>query len=139
MFYVRILLIKNQFKMKKITFLILFLVSVTVFSQENEMKSIHLFDLPNGISEQQYINDLEKLNSFFIEAGFGKNYFLYKVKDSKSIMKFKYFVVSTYENMEDYDKKHIISDEYDAFMENFNKVYSEMIASEIYRKVIKIN
>ena len=62
--------------MKKITFLILFLVSVTVFSQENEMKSIHLFDLPNGISEQQYINDLEKLNSFFIEAGFGKNYFL---------------------------------------------------------------
>ena len=55
------------------------------------MKSIYFFDLPKNIYEQQYMNDLEKLDSYFIEGGFGKNYSLYKFKDSESQMEFKYF------------------------------------------------
>ena len=54
-------------------------------------------------------------------------------------MKYKYFLVSTYKSIDDYNKKHIISDDYNKFMDDFSKEYSELIESEIYRKVILIN
>ena len=125
--------------MKKITLLLLLVISTTVFSQDSEMKSIHLFDLPKEFTEKQYLDKIEKLNSFFIEAGFGKNYSLYKVEDTEIRIKYKYFLVSTYKSIEDYNKKHIISEDYNKFMDDFKKEYSELIESEIYRKVILIN
>jgi len=125
--------------MKKITLLLLLVISTTVFSQDSEMKSIHLFDLPKEFTEKQYLDKIEKLNSFFIEAGFGKNYSLYKVEDTEIRIKYKYFLVSTYKSIEDYNKKHIISENYNKFMDDFKKEYSELIESEIYRKVILIN
>ena len=125
--------------MKKITLLLLLVISSTVFSQDSEMKSIHLFDLPKEFTEKQYLDKIEKLNSFFIEAGFGKNYSLYKVEDTEIRIKYKYFLVSTYKSIEDYNKKHIISEDYNKFMDDFKKEYSELIESEIYRKVILIN
>ena len=124
--------------MKK--FIPLFLIICTnLFSQQSELKSIHLFDLPKEFTEKQYIDKIEKLNSFFIDAGFGKNYFLYKTEDTEVKMKYKYFLVSTYKSIDDYNKKHIISDDYNKFMDDFSKEYSELIESEIYRKVILIN
>ena len=125
--------------MKKITLLLLLVIYTTVFSQDSEMKSIHLFDLPKEFTEKQYLDKIEKLNSFFIEAGFGKNYSLYKVEDTEIRIKYKYFLVSTYKSIEDYNKKHIISEDYNKFMDDFKKEYSELIESEIYRKVILIN
>ena len=125
--------------MKKITLLLLLVISTTVFSQDSEMKSIHLFDLPKEFTEKQYLDKIEKLNSFFIEAGFGKNYSLYKVEDTEITLKYKYFLVSTYKSIEDYNNKHIISDDCNKFMDYFKKEYSELIESEIYRKVILIN
>ena len=60
--------------MKK--FIPLFLIICTnLFSQQSEMKSIHLFDLPKEFTEKQYIDKIEKLNSFFIDAGFGEKLF----------------------------------------------------------------
>jgi len=47
--------------------------------------------------------------------------------------------VSTYKSIEDYNNKHIISDDYNKFMDDFKKEYSELIESEIYRKVILVN
>jgi hypothetical protein len=127
-------------KMKMKKFIPLFLVICSnLFSQQNEIKSIHLFDLPKEFTEKQYLNKLEKLNSFFIEAGFGKNYSLYKVEDTEITLKYKYFLVSTYKSIEDYNNKHIISDDYNKFMDDFKKEYSELIESEIYRKVILVN
>ena len=35
--------------------------------------SIHLFDLPDGISEEEYIADIEKLNSFFKHTAIERN------------------------------------------------------------------
>jgi len=54
-------------------------------------------------------------------------------------LKYKYFLVSTYKSIEDYNNKHIISDDCNKFMDYFKKEYSELIESEIYRKVILIN
>ena len=125
--------------MKKITLLLLLVISTTVFSQDSEMKSIHLFDLPKEFTEKQYLDKIEKLNSFFIEEKKKKNYSLYKVEDTEIRIKYKYFLVSTYKSIEDYNKKHIISEDYNKFMDDFKKEYSELIESEIYRKVILIN
>lgn len=43
--------------MKKITFVILTSISTFLYSQNSVMKSIHFFELPKNISEQQYMNN----------------------------------------------------------------------------------
>ena len=69
--------------MKKITFVILTSISTFLYSQNSVMKSIHFFDLPKNISEQHYMNNLEKLNSFVIEVGVKKNILYTKLKTVK--------------------------------------------------------
>ena len=46
--------------MKKQLYLFLFLISSLAFSQSKERISLHLFDLPTGITIEEFQNDLDK-------------------------------------------------------------------------------
>jgi len=101
--------------------------------------SIHLFDLPDGISEDEYIADIEKLNSFFIASGYGKNYTVLKVADDNQANQYRYALVSSYPSAEVYAASHDQGPEYDAFMDEILAKYQAIFDTEIYRKVFTIN
>ncbi|MCH1406857.1 MAG: hypothetical protein L7U67_06205 [Schleiferiaceae bacterium] len=101
--------------------------------------SIHLFDLPDGISEEEYIADIEKLNSFFIALGYGKNYTVLKVADDNEADEYRYALVSSYPSAEAYAASHDQGPEYDAFVDELYAKYQSIWDTEIYRKVFTIN
>lgn len=101
--------------------------------------SIHLFDLPDGISEEEYIADIEKLNSFFIASGYGKNYTVLKVADDNPADQYRYALVSSYPSAEVYAASHDQGPEYDAYMDEIQSKYQAIFDTEIYRKVFTIN
>ena len=101
--------------------------------------SIHLFDLPDGISEDEYIADIEKLNSFFIASGYGKNYTVLKVADDNEADQYRYALVSSYPSAEVYAASHNQGPDYEAFVDEIKAKYQVIIDTEIYRKVFNIN
>jgi len=108
--------------------------------QENiSQMSIHLFDLPDGINEDEYIADIEKLNSFFNASGYRKNYTVLKVDDDNEADEYRYAPVSSYPSAEAYAASHDQGSEYDAFMDEILAKYQAIFDTEIYRKVFTIN
>ena len=101
--------------------------------------SIHLFDLPEGVTEADYLADIEKLNSFFIASGYGKNYTVLKVADDNEAENFRYALVSSYPSAEVYGASHDQGEEYSVFMDELSAKYSSIWDTEIYRKVYTIN
>lgn len=101
--------------------------------------SIHLFDLPEGVSEEEYLTDIEKMNSFFIASGYGKNYTVLKVADDNDAESYRYALVSSYPSAEVYEASHDQGEEYSAFMDELTAKYSSIWDTEIYRKVYTIN
>lgn len=101
--------------------------------------SIHLFDLPEGVTETEYLADIEKMNSFFIASGYGKNYTVLKVADDNDAESYRYALVSSYPSAEVYEASHDQGEEYSAFMDELTAKYSSIWDTEIYRKVYTIN
>ena len=101
--------------------------------------SIHLFDLPEGVTETEYLGDIEKMNSFFIASGYGKNYTVLKVADDNDAENYRYALVSSYPSAEVYEASHDQGEEYSAFMDELSAKYSSIWDTEIYRKVYTIN
>lgn len=116
-------------------------LNLTKVENDVSQMSIHLFDLPSTLSEEEYLIDVEKLNAFFIDAGYGKNYTVLKVKskDGSSNNIHQYALVSSYTSPEHYDESHTLGVAYDDFMDLFKEKYQEVIDDEIYRKVYTIN
>ena len=101
--------------------------------------SIHLFDLPEGMTEEAYLADIDTLNSFFIASGFGKNYTVLKVADDNEASQYRYALVSSYPSAEVYAASHDQGPEYDAYMDKLFEKYAAILESEIYRKVFALN
>ena len=77
--------------MKKIIVLLAFLFSTLAFSQSKERISLHVFDLPSGITIEEFQNDLDRANKFYEKNGFGAN--KYKVYQEVQMMKQKNIVI----------------------------------------------
>lgn len=119
-------------------------VEVTVVSEEpadkvvNQM-SIHLFDLPEGITEAEYLADVAKLNAFYTAASYPENYIVLKVADDSGVDTYQYALVSSYESTEQYAELHDLGVEYQAYMDTLRSKHKEILDTEIYRKVFRLN
>ena len=119
-------------------------VEVTVVSEEpaekavNQM-SIHLFDLPEGITEAEYLADVAKLNAFYTEASYPENYIVLKVADDSGVDTYQYALVSSYESTEQYAELHDLGTEYEAYMDTLRSKHKDILDTEIYRKVYRIS
>jgi len=51
--------------MKKLISLLVFSVSTLAFSQSKERISLHVFDLPTGITIEEFQNDLDRANKIY--------------------------------------------------------------------------
>ena len=80
---------KKQF-ISAITFCLLFSFGMLIKVQAQDpsttqLKSIHLFDLPEGVTEAELAAVLEKSNTMIKQLGYkDAGYFLYKVEGERS-------------------------------------------------------
>lgn len=120
--------------MKKQIYLLAILVSSIAFSQSKERISLHLFDLPAGISIEEFQKDLDRANTIYEKNGFGADkYKVYQVQSEDEAKVHRYMWLSTWADDVEYSKAH--SEEIDDFWENyFTPKYEKMLEEHIYRK-----
>ena len=124
--------------MKKQIYLLAILVSSIVFSQSKERISLHVFDLPTGISIEEFQKDLDRANTIYEKNGFGVDkYKVYQVRAEDEAKEHRYMWLSTWADNAAYSKAH--SEEIDDFWENyFTPKYENMLKEHIYRKFFSV-
>ena len=124
--------------MKKLIVLLVFSISTLAYSQSKERISLHIFDLPTGITIEEFQNDLDRANKIYKKNGFGANkYKVYQVSSNDEAKEHRYMWLSTWANDEEYNNAH--SEEIDDFWENyFTKKYEKMLYDHIYRKFFSV-
>ena len=102
-----------------------------------KQKSIHLFNLPDGINENQFSAAISEINSAIIELGYpGVGYHLYKV-EADSIKEYQYFMEGLWPDPEIYKKVHD-SENWNQAVDKNREMLENVFANEIYRRVIKV-
>ena len=124
--------------MKKLLVLLAFSISTLALSQSKERISLHVFDLPAGITIEEFQNDLDRANKIYEKNGFGANkYKVYQVSSDDDAKEHRYMWLSTWANDEEYNNAH--SEEIDDFWQNyFTKKYEKMLDDQIYRKFFSV-
>ena len=124
--------------MKKLIVLLAFSISALAFSQSKERISLHVFDLPTGITIEEFQNDLDRANKIYKKNGFGANkYKVYQVSSNDEAKEHRYMWLSTWANDEEYNNAH--SEEIDDFWVNyFTPKYEKMLDEHIYRKFFSV-
>ncbi len=102
-----------------------------------QLKSIHLFDMPAGVTEAQLAAVLGELNAVIERLGYSNaGYTLYKVQ-GEGTDKYRYFFEGNWPNAEAYRKIH----DDRAFQEADKKmstVYEKIKAVELYRRLVRV-
>lgn len=100
-------------------------------------KSIHLFDMPNGLTEAQWSDSIKEFNTVIADMGYpGAGYAFYKTSDS-TVKTNRYYFEGVWPSGEGYKKIH----EDPLFLEAAKKMdplYAKIKAVEIYRRVQKV-
>ena len=87
--------------MKKLIVLLAFSISTLAFTQSKERISLHVFDLPTGITIEEFQNDLDRANKIYEKNGFGANkYKVYQVSSDDEAKEHRYMWLSTWANDE---------------------------------------
>jgi hypothetical protein len=121
---------------------LLFTLSLLFFTlsnaQSNERISLHLFDLPQGISISEFQVDMNKANEIYEKNGFGKNrYKVYQVAEDDGAQELRYMWLSTWISTAEYKASH--SSELQQFWdEYFYPKYKAILDAHIYRKFFAI-
>lgn len=121
---------------------LLFSLSLLFFTlgnaQSNERISLHLFDLPEGMSISEFQADLSKANAIYEKNGFGKNrYKVYQVATDDESQQLRYMWLSTWISNAEYKASH--SSELQQFWdEYFYPKYKAILDAHIYRKFFAI-
>ncbi|MGM9509055.1 hypothetical protein ACS5NO_15075 [Larkinella sp. GY13] len=102
-----------------------------------QLKSIHLFDMPAGVTEAQLSAVIGELNTVIKRLGYSNaGYTLYKVA-GKGADKYHYFFEGNWPNNEAYQKIH----DDKSFQEADKKlgtVYEKIKAVELYRRLVRV-
>lgn len=120
--------------MKKLIYLLALCLSSLAFGQSTERISLHLFDLPEGVSIEEFKADLNRANKIYEKNGFGADrYKVYQVKADDKNDTYRYMWISTWISDTEYEKSH--SDEMVTFWDEFfYPKYKAMLDAQIYRK-----
>lgn len=105
-------------------------------AKQPNKKSLHLFELPEGVSEDELSNFLKDMNEAISKEGYpDAGYHLYKIttKDDK----FAYFMEGVWPDSEAYDKIHE-SQGWKAMAEKGKAMIEKIQARELYLKAERI-
>ncbi|WP_421826843.1 hypothetical protein [Larkinella sp.] len=102
-----------------------------------QLKSIHLFDMPAGVTEAQLSTMIGEMNTVIKRLGYSNaGYTLYKV-EGKGADKYRYYFEGNWPNTNAYQKIH----DDKSFQEADKKlgtVYEKIKAVEIYRRLVRV-
>ncbi|GAA4321558.1 hypothetical protein GCM10023115_49210 [Pontixanthobacter gangjinensis] len=99
-------------------------------------KSLHLFELPEGVSEKQLNDFLKEMNQAISDEGYpGAGYHLYKITEKDD--KYKYFMEGVWPDSETYDKIHN-SASWKAMADKGKDMIEKIQANELYMKAEKV-
>lgn len=102
-----------------------------------KQKSIHLFNLPEGVSEEQIIASLSEINSVISDLGYSNvGYHLYKV-ESDTVQTYRYFMEGLWPDPETYRIIHE-NEKWKQAAEKNTEMWDKVFATEIYRRVLKV-
>lgn len=100
-------------------------------------KSIHIFDMPNGLTEAQWSDGIKEFNTIIADMGYpGAGYAFYKTSDS-TVKTNRYYFEGVWPSGEGYKKIH----EDPLYIEAAKKMdplYAKIKAVEIYRRLEKV-
>lgn len=97
-------------------------------------RSIHLFDLPEGVTEAAWSAALTEINGVIAELGYpGAGYYLYKT-ESADTKDYRYYFEGVWPSAEAYAKIHE-APAYVAASEKFGAMYDKIKAVQIYRRM----
>jgi len=103
-----------------------------------ERKSVHFFDLQSNITESEFLADLSEINKIIKQSGYkGLEYKFYKVKDSDTSEKYRYYFDSTWPSDNIYEEVHNLP-AYREWSKKMGEKYSDQWKNQIYRKVYRI-
>ena len=101
-------------------------------------KSIHVFDMPNGVTEAQWASEVKELNAVIAGIGYpNAGYTFYKTSDN-SVKNNRYYFEGVWPAGDGYKKIH----EHPKFLEASKKMdplFAKIKAVEMYRKLEKVN
>ena len=99
-------------------------------------KSLHLFKLPEGVSEMQLNNFLEDMNSAISKEGYpGAGYYLYKITGEND--NYSYFLEGVWPDAATYDKIHK-SEKWKSAAEKGKDIIDKIQAQELYLKAERV-
>lgn len=102
-----------------------------------QLKSIHLFDMPAGVTEAQLSAVLGELNAIIDRLGYkNTGYTLYKVQ-GESTDKYRYFFEGNWPSAEAYQKVHDDKSFREA-EEKLSLVYTKIKPVELYRRLVRV-
>ena len=100
-------------------------------------KSLHLFELPEGVSEKQLNDFLKEMNKAISQEGYpGAGYHLYKITDNND--DYKYFMEGVWPDSATYDKIHN-SENWKAAAEKGKDIVDKIQAQELYLKAERVD
>ncbi len=109
-----------------------------VMSQSAERISVHMLDLPESLSIQEFKQDIDLLNAIYEENGFGADrYKIYAVKESDQVKKYRYLWMSTWKSDVEYENAHNEAIR-TLFSNYFAPKYQSVLDTEIYRKLFLV-
>lgn len=102
----------------------------------SKKKSLHLFELPQGVTEQKLNDFLKEMNQAISDEGYPEaGYHLYKITDNND--KFKYFMEGVWPDAATYDKIHN-SEKWKAAAEKGKDIVEKIQAQELYLKAERL-
>jgi quercetin dioxygenase-like cupin family protein/quinol monooxygenase YgiN len=100
-------------------------------------KSLHLFELPEGVTEKELSDFLKEMNQAISEEGFSNaGYHLYKIPGENS-ENYQYFMEGVWPDSATYDKVHN-SEKWKAMAEKGKSMIEKIQANELYLKAEKV-
>jgi quinol monooxygenase YgiN len=100
-------------------------------------RSIHLFDMPAGVTEAEWSAALAEINAAVAKLGYpGAGYYMYKTENADT-KDYRYFFEGVWPSEEAYQKIHA-APAWIAASEKFNPMYDKIKAVEIYRRMNRV-
>ncbi len=100
-------------------------------------KSLHLFNLPEGMTEKQINDFLKEMNKAISEEGYpDAGYHLYRITEEND--NYKYFMEGVWPNTATYEKIHN-SEKWKAAADKGKDMIDKIQAQELYLKAEKVN
>lgn len=100
-------------------------------------KSIHIFDMPDGLTEAQWSDSIKEFNTVIADMGYpGSGYAFYKTSDS-TVKTNRYYFEGVWPSGEGYKKIHE-DPLFIAAAKKIDPLYAKIKAVELYRRVEKV-